>query len=275
MDNDAMNGTRDSGMDGSGSMMESARQQVQPMLQQTQAKAGEWLGQARDKAVDQLDTQMDHAAGGMSSMAQALRQAGQQMRGQEQAMFAPYLEGAADYVDQFSGYLQEQDVRRMMDEVTGFARRQPGWFLGGAFVLGFLAARFLKSSSPNVTQNETYPTVDYAGARGQREFASSGPFTGPAHDRAAMGPGTTRTTTADYAAASARGMADTTASGMAGIGATAPGGIGTRASAVPGSAAGSVTATPGGTPVADLDTDEEEYSSTAGSSAAGRSSDDR
>jgi hypothetical protein len=35
----------------------------------------------------------------------------------------------------------------MIQEVERFARRQPALFLGGAFTLGLIAARFLKSSS--------------------------------------------------------------------------------------------------------------------------------
>lgn len=258
MENDTMNRTWDSGNGGSSSMVDTARHQVQE-------KAGQWIDQARGQVVSQLDSQMDRAAGSVGSMAQAFRQAGQQLRGQDQEMFASYLEGAADYVERFSGYLKEQDVRRMVDEVEGFARREPGLFLGGAFALGFLAARFLKSSSPNVTQNNVYGTADYAGAVGRREYASSGPFTGPAHDRAAMGD--VKRSETDYATSSSQGLADTAASGMAGIGAaTAPG----AASSMSTSPAAT---TPGTALTEDVEAEDEEYASTAGTSPSMRSSD--
>jgi hypothetical protein len=35
-----------------------------------------------------------------------------------------------------------------VDDVEGFARRQAGLFLGGAFALGFILSRFFKSSRP-------------------------------------------------------------------------------------------------------------------------------
>jgi hypothetical protein len=42
--------------------------------------------------------------------------------------------------------LQERDIDQIAFEVQDMARRQPAMFLGGAFLLGFMAARFLKSS---------------------------------------------------------------------------------------------------------------------------------
>jgi hypothetical protein len=273
VENDTMNRTWDTGNGGTGSsLIDTARQQVQPVIQQTQEKAGQLVGQARDQMVSQLDSQKERAAGSIGSAAQALRQTAQQLRDQHEEMFVPYLENAASYIDRFSGYLKERDIRQMMDEVEGFARREPGLFLGGAFALGFLAARFLKSSSPNVTQNDMYPMPDYAGARGQREYASSGPFTGPAHDMASMG--SAARSEADYAASSSQGLADTAASGMAGIGAASavPGGIGSSMSATssPGMAETTSSA------AADADADDEEFTSTtAGTGPAVRSSDDQ
>jgi hypothetical protein len=60
---------------------------------------------------------------------------------------AEYAEKASDQVERFSGYLRETDVDEIIDEVRGVARRRPALFLGGAAALGFLATRFLKSSS--------------------------------------------------------------------------------------------------------------------------------
>jgi hypothetical protein len=45
-----------------------------------------------------------------------------------------------------SNYLQNTDVSEMVDRTEEFARRRPALFLGGAFALGLLGARFLKSS---------------------------------------------------------------------------------------------------------------------------------
>jgi hypothetical protein len=112
--------------------------------------------------------QKDRAAEGLGSVAQALRQTGQQLQGQNQEAFTSYIDRAASQVDRFSTYLQQKDMGQLVYDVERFARRQPALFLGGAFVLGLLGARFLKSSSPEQASMGSYPItsrIDYSYAR--------------------------------------------------------------------------------------------------------------
>jgi hypothetical protein len=103
--------------------------------------------QAGDKVASRLDSQKDRAAEGLGSVAQALRQTGDQLREQNQGPAVhDYLSSAADQVERLSGYLRSTDVSQMVSKVEHFARRQPALFIGGAFVLGLLGVRFLKSS---------------------------------------------------------------------------------------------------------------------------------
>jgi hypothetical protein len=104
--------------------------------------------QAGGKVASRLDTQKDQAAEGLGSVAQALRQTGDQLREQNKgAAVHEYISSAADQVERLSGYLRSTNVNQMVNQVEQFARRQPALFLGGAFVLGLIGARFLKSSS--------------------------------------------------------------------------------------------------------------------------------
>jgi len=124
--------------------------------------------QAGGKVTQQLDTQRDRAASSLGSVAQALRQTSDQIRDQNDNAGLPvhqYVASVADQVERFSGYLRSTDVRRMMGDFEQFAKRQPGLFLGGAFLLGLLGARFLKSSGEN-----TYT--------GGRSLSGSGGYTG-------------------------------------------------------------------------------------------------
>jgi hypothetical protein len=109
--------------------------------------AGEAVGQARQQAKAQAASQKERAADSLGSVAQALRQSSQQLREQDRGTLAQYTEKAADQVERFSGSLRNKDVNQLLSEAENFARRQPGVFLGGAFAVGLLAARFLKSSS--------------------------------------------------------------------------------------------------------------------------------
>lgn len=104
--------------------------------------------QAGDQVVSQLDTQKSRAAEGIGGVAQALRQTSDQLRQQEQgAAVHQYVSSAANQLERLSGYLRSTDLREMVGNVERFAREQPALFLGSAFVLGLLGARFLKSSA--------------------------------------------------------------------------------------------------------------------------------
>ena len=60
--------------------------------------------------------------------------------------YAPYADQAANQVQRLAKYLHTHEVNQIVDEAEDWARRDPMLALGGAFVLGLLAARFLKSS---------------------------------------------------------------------------------------------------------------------------------
>ena len=126
---------------------EAAKQQAQQVTQQTQQKAGQLADQGRQQVKSQLATQKDQAAERLSPIKTALQEAGQQLRNQGQESTGQYADKAAEQVERFSGYLCENDVDQILDEVRNFARSRPALFLGGAAALGFLGTRFLKSSS--------------------------------------------------------------------------------------------------------------------------------
>ena len=102
---------------------------------------------AGDKVASRLDTQKERVAGELGGVAQALRQASDQLRDQSQAATAPeYVASAATQVERLSNYLRSTNTKEIVHGVEEFARRQPALFVGGTFVLGLFATRFLKSS---------------------------------------------------------------------------------------------------------------------------------
>ena len=88
-------------------------------------------------------------------MAKALRDASQNLRdGSPQARaFAQIADGLADAADA----VRNRDVNELAGDLTGFARRNPLAFLGGAALLGFAATRFAKASStPRPQADDSY-----------------------------------------------------------------------------------------------------------------------
>lgn len=138
---------------------QSAGDAVRETADQAKETVGQVAGQAKQQVNSRLTTQKDLAAQSLGGVAQALRTTGQQLREQDQAGMTGYIERIADEVERFSGYIGQRDVGELLGDVEQFARRQPTLFLGGAFVLGLLGARFLKSSAP---QRDPYQSAGYS-----------------------------------------------------------------------------------------------------------------
>ena len=103
--------------------------------------------QAQQTAEVHLSSQKNQAASTLHTLAETIRDGGPRMR-DEQPQIASLADQAAGKIDEASSYIRQHDVRDFVREAENFARREPLIFLGGAFAVGFLAARFLKSSSP-------------------------------------------------------------------------------------------------------------------------------
>ena len=62
-------------------------------------------------------------------------------------MVAAYTQGVADKIEQLASALRGRDLPQLARDVEQLARRQPALFIGGAFSVGLIAARFMKSSA--------------------------------------------------------------------------------------------------------------------------------
>jgi hypothetical protein len=125
--------------------------------------AGDQLRQARDKVVDRARSTMrdarDRAGASLSDgrrqaadqiggIGGALHRTSEQLRNEDQAKIADLADSVGRRVDRMADYLRETDGRTMARDVESLARRQPAVVFAGAFALGVVAARFLKSSAP-------------------------------------------------------------------------------------------------------------------------------
>jgi vacuolar-type H+-ATPase subunit H len=134
-------------------IIDQAKQQAQKVVEQTQQKAGEVLGQAKDRTKSWAEDQKTTAVQHLTDVAQAVHQTGESLRQQnpDYNMYAEITSRAADAVERASGYLRNTSVDQMINEVERFGKQEPVLFLVSAAALGFLAARFLKSSGHNVS----------------------------------------------------------------------------------------------------------------------------
>ena len=110
-------------------------------------------GLAADQAEQSVSGTKERAAEGLGSVVGALRATGEGFGGTSDTV-KTYVDQAADQVERLSEYVRERDVVQIAGDVEKFARREPALFLGGAFVLGLCAARFLKSSSQTAQSSQ-------------------------------------------------------------------------------------------------------------------------
>jgi len=135
------------------SMADQAKQQVNEVTDQAQQQASHLVDTAQKQAMSQAAAQKSSLAQGIADVANAVEQVGQQLRQKDQGQVAHYAETAASQLHQLSGYFRHQEVSQIFSDAQEMIRRRPPLVLGGAVALGFLGARFLKSSSPSPSEN--------------------------------------------------------------------------------------------------------------------------
>ncbi|MGE5091866.1 MAG: hypothetical protein ACM3OH_06810 [Bacillota bacterium] len=122
------------------------RTQIRDVKNQVVDQAKSTLSQARDSAASSLSDSKGRLADQVTHVADAFRNTTDHLRQQNQPQLAGYADGVARQAERLAGYLRNADFRAMGDDLEQLARRQPALVVGGAFALGLLAARFLKSS---------------------------------------------------------------------------------------------------------------------------------
>lgn len=129
-------------------------------------KIQELASQARQTANEQVESRFSsgktRATQTLGSVAQTLHSSSQQLRDQQQEGIGKYADQAANKIEEISHYLENASLNDVATRVEDFARREPALFIGGAVALGFLGARFLKSSQRN-QQADSYTQQGYQG----------------------------------------------------------------------------------------------------------------
>ncbi len=126
-------------------------------LDRAKGKAQQLASDAQNKTTEEvqsrLGVQKQRAAESLTTVAQSLRTSGEELQGEQDGM-SRYVQQTADRVEGVASYLRDHEVGEIVDELEDFARSHPPVFVGGAFVIGLLGARFLKSSRRNLPRND-------------------------------------------------------------------------------------------------------------------------
>lgn len=153
---------------------------VGQVAEQAQQKAKEVTSQAQEQAKAAVETRKEQAIEGLEGIAQAFRQTGENLRTADQGVVADYSEQMANQIERLSSFLSERDVDQLLGDAEAYARSHPEIFLGGAFALGLLVGRFIKSSGErrelartDYYQPSSYPQAARTTPTGQGTMSNS------------------------------------------------------------------------------------------------------
>lgn len=120
--------------------------------EEIKSKAREAASEAGHRVADKVEHRIEERKGQathqLHDLARSLRTASDQLPSDNG--MSRYMGMAATQVDNLASFFDNREVAELVDEVEHFARQQPAVFVSGAFAVGMLGARFLKSSRRNL-----------------------------------------------------------------------------------------------------------------------------
>lgn len=160
------------------STIDKAKDTAKTMLDQAKTTASDAYGSVADKAASAIDEQKAGLTGGLTTAAETVRRvSGTISEGESQngisGYAARYTETAAQKLEEAAHYFEANDLRAMARDVEAYARRNPAIFLGAAFALGILAARFIKSG-PSTSADSNSPSAGEMEPGHMREWENRG-----------------------------------------------------------------------------------------------------
>ncbi len=161
-----------------GSSFDTETAETHPLVeagQQATASAGHLAERAADVGIQQADHGRELAAEGIDKVARAVRRLSTDMEA-DQPQIAGVALTAADQADKVARYLRETDARQIIGNVEDAARKTPLVFLGGAFLLGMAASRFIKAAGGDRSQAGR-PAIPRTatGYRSSKGYEATGP----------------------------------------------------------------------------------------------------
>ena len=148
---------------------EDAKSGAAEFAETARERAREMADEAKTRAYEYGRDYKDDAANETSKIANALRKAADDLHdgSPQERVFAKLADTVADTADG----MRDMELYEMAYAVNDFARRNSADFLGGAALLGFVAARFMKASA----RHDDKRTSGYGqGTYGQSAYGQSG-----------------------------------------------------------------------------------------------------
>jgi hypothetical protein len=129
-----------------------AKEQVRETSRAAMEQAREARRKARDeiraRGEDFVQHQKNRCADSIEHYSAAAKRAAGQLREEHDDVLASYADNLAGTLERAAHYIRRRDLREFVETFEAYTRRHPEVVLGGVFVAGLAAARFLKAAAP-------------------------------------------------------------------------------------------------------------------------------
>jgi gas vesicle protein len=119
------------------------KDEARKVASEAKSQAQDLLAQTRDQLREQTGVQQERAAGSLRTLSDELRDMGD--RSESTGLAGELVSQAAQRAGSAASYLEGRDPGTLLQDVTDFARRRPGLFVGLAVVAGVAAGRLTRS----------------------------------------------------------------------------------------------------------------------------------
>jgi len=95
-----------------------------------------------------LSDKKDEATDGLSKASDSVGELSNWLNEHGPEQLAGYVQSGHQALDKLSGYLQDNEVEDLLEDVKDYARQNPMMMAGAIFAVGFLAGRVARSAAP-------------------------------------------------------------------------------------------------------------------------------
>ena len=122
--------------------------------------AGQAIDATKQQVMQQLSTQKERAADAIGNFKAPISEISQTFTNHGQPQLSSLSKSLADQIGHVSDYLHTNDFDVITRDAQAYAKANPAIVIGGAFLLGIIAARFFKSTaSAAATTDPLLPVV--------------------------------------------------------------------------------------------------------------------
>lgn len=126
-----------------------------------------FIDTAREQATDYADRRKDDVAQSVADFATSLRESTQSF--DERPNIRAVVDSAADGLEQLADSIRDRSFADIFNDFEDVVRERPATVAAVSVAIGFLAARFLKSTADDLRQDRMNPSVSRSGrARSQQ-----------------------------------------------------------------------------------------------------------